>query len=71
MANRDIRKTAALVRRTDRGGYDMSGGEFCELLDIAQEIGAAEAITEAFNFGYVLGHRATKAGKYTERKPTK
>lgn len=62
-------------------GYDLTGGEMCDLLDGVYDIlRNPDAKTEdligclhddfarLFLYGYVLGHRATVAGKYRELK---
>lgn len=62
-------------------GYDLTGGEFFDLLDGVYDIlKNPDAKTEnllgrlhedfqnLFLYGYVLGHRATAAGKYRELK---
>lgn len=70
MAKRNLTETANRVRCTDRGGYGMSSAEIYELIEMARNVGSADAIITAFNFGYVLGHRATLAGRYKENRKT-
>lgn len=65
---RSIVKTAEKVYLTDKGRYSMTINELQELIDMLQNVGVTDALITAFNAGYVLGHRATVAGKYTERK---
>ena len=48
----------------------MSSAEIYELIEMARNVGSADAIITAFNFGYVLGHRATLAGRYKENRKT-
>ena len=67
MAKRDMVKTAARVRGIDQGNYSITVPEMYELMEMARTVGAADAIALAFDYGYVLGHRATEAGKYKER----
>lgn len=68
MAKRSIVKTADLVCGLDKGGYSLTISELDELCSLARRGLIVEALSAAFNGGYVLGHRATVAGKYTERK---
>lgn len=62
-------------------GYDLTGGEMCDLLDGVYDIlrnpdattqdligRLHEDFSRFFLYGYVLGHRATVAGKYRELK---
>ena len=65
---RSIVKTAEKVYLTDKGCYSMTINELQELIDMVQNVGVTDALFTAFNAGYVLGHRATVAGKYTEHK---
>lgn len=66
MAKRSIVKTAERVRGVDEGGYTLTSSEILELLEVAQKEGISDAIYTAFYGGFVLGHRATIAGKYHE-----
>ena len=70
MAKRDLEKTAARVMYRVPSGYDLTHADLTQLHDMAEH-NFFEAICTAFNFGYVMGHRATEAGKYEENKKTK
>ena len=39
--------------------YDMSGGDFCDLIKMAMSGNEAKAIDLAFMFGFVMGNRCT------------
>ncbi len=65
MRPRNMKATTERVHGRIAEHYDMSGSDVVELCEIAQK-DVYEAITRAFEYGYVLGHRATKAGKYSE-----
>lgn len=69
---RNLEKTVSLVRNGRECSvvpeYDIPGGDIMKLMEKAQAGEAYDAIMAAFNYGYVLGHRATVAGKYRELK---
>lgn len=48
-------------------GYDLRFDEGVELKNMIQEGKIYEAITIAFNYGFVLGNRATASGKITKK----
>ena len=63
---RDIEKTAEKARENKPEYYDLTYQEMQDLLEKARgDIG--NAIRTAFNYGFVLGHRATAAGKVKKR----
>lgn len=68
MAKREMMETAA---KFDKGeipaAYDLSYTEVLRLLDMAAAGRLFDAIETAFRYGYVLGHRATAAGKQKKR----
>lgn len=68
MAQRNMRETAARVKGVRNDYYNISIGELKELADIARNEDVYEAFITCFEYGYVLGHRATIAGKYNEHK---
>lgn len=43
--------------------YDMTLDEMLRLMDMVHEGKAPEAICMAFDYGFILGHRATATGK--------
>lgn len=69
---RNLQKTIQEVRNEHECSvnplYDISPSDVMELMRKAQSGEAYDAIMAAFNFGYVMGHRATLAGKYSELK---
>lgn len=70
MAKRDIEKIAEKTtgeKNRIPTAYDMTGSELFSLTEKARK-DAPDAILTAFRAGFVLGHRATKAGKYTESR---
>lgn len=69
MAKRDLEKTAARVIHRVPSSYELTYTNLTQLHDMAEH-NFFEAICAAFNFGYVMGHRATIAGKYEENKKT-
>ena len=68
---RDMKKTAkkAHVFKFDSKleGYDLRLSEGEELKNMIQEGKVYEALIIAFNYGFVLGNRATASGKITKR----
>ena len=65
---RNMEKTTAKIRgqfnsRTGLDRYDMDGEEMLQLVRQCQEGHDFEALSTAFLYGFVLGHRATVAGK--------
>lgn len=70
---RDMEKAIKLVHDGTESAipaaYQLSGEEVKDLMKCA-ETNTFEAISRAFWYGYVLGHRATEKGRYTklERK---
>lgn len=69
---RNLEKTVSLVRIGRECSvvpeYDIPGSDIMKLMKKAQSGEAYDAIMAAFNYGYVMGHRATEKGKYTELK---
>lgn len=69
---RNMEKTAMKVKgqfnyKTGLDKYDMQGDEMIQLIQKAEEGQAFDAISMAFCYGFVLGHRATAAGKIKEK----
>ena len=73
---RDMIKTAEKVEsnffeKKEMLAYDMTFDEFCTLFKIANSKDTrdplAKAIMIAFRYGFVLGHRATVAGKVKKK----
>lgn len=67
---RNVKKTADKMRGQFAIGsglsyYDLSFGELQQLYDIFEAEGLFHCIVAAFHFGFVLGHRATVAGRMT------
>lgn len=63
---RDMKKTAEKADHNIPEYYDLYGTEIAALLRKARSCSAEEtyeAIVTAFKYGFVLGHRATLAGK--------
>lgn len=67
MVKRNIEETIKEVRGKMPASYDLTVLDIEELAETARG-DLVDAIIKAFDFGYVLGHRATVAGKYTERR---
>lgn len=64
---RDMIKTAALAE-DKKTAYDLSAWELNELAKmITDSDGLFTALVTAFNYGFVLGHRATRNGAIKER----
>lgn len=68
MASRNMEQIAERAISRIPTVYDMSYDEMRRLYE--EFMGGQEftALATAFNFGFVMGHRATKAGKFRERK---
>lgn len=68
--SRDFKKTVALVldgvECSIPAGYQLSGEDYQAICEIMKEGKEYRAISAAFAYGYVLGHRATKKGAYEE-----
>ena len=67
---RDMKKTAEKAERNIPDSYDLYSNEIEKLMEQARCHSANEtyeAIITAFNYGFVLGHRATLAGKVKKR----
>lgn len=63
---RDMKQTADKARSNIPGSYDLNSTELSELLNKARQNDPNEtydAIVTAFMYGFVMGHRATLAGK--------
>lgn len=64
---RDMVKTAALAE-DKKTAYDLSAAELNELVKmITDSDGLFTALVTAFNYGFVLGHRATRSGSIKGR----
>ena len=67
---RDMKKTAEKAESNIPDSYDLYSTEIEKLMKQARCYSANEtykAIITAFNYGFVLGHRATLAGKVKKR----
>ena len=67
---RDMNKTAERADSQIKDAYDINILEVQELINKARNgsrYDAFDAIVTAFKYGFVLGHRATVAGKVTRR----
>lgn len=62
---RDMYKTAEMAKGIITDRYDLTAPEVMELYRKAHESsgGVLDAICTAFLYGFMLGHRATNAGK--------
>jgi len=64
---RDMVKTAALAE-DKKTAYDLSAAELNELAKMITDYdGLYTALVTAFNYGFVLGHRATRNGSIKGR----
>ena len=64
---RDMISTAAKAKNTIPEHYDITVGELQELYSILKDDtrdGEWDALTTAFDYGFILGARAQKAGKF-------
>ena len=67
---RDMKKTAEKAESNIPDNYDIYSNEIKKLMEQARCYSANEtykAIITAFNYGFVMGHRATLAGKVKKR----
>ena len=67
---RDFRKTAEKAHHKIPDYYDLYSTEIIDLMKQARDRDPEEtyeAILTAFRYGFVLGHRATTAGRVTKR----
>ena len=67
---RDFRKTAEKAHHNIPDYYGMRGQEIIDLMKQARDRDPEEtyqAIVTAFRYGFVLGNRATVAGKVTKK----
>ena len=69
---RDMEKTAEIIsgKMINEKGlshYDMNSQEITRLFNLIDQGEWYKAISTAFEYGFVLGHRATVAGKVTKR----
>lgn len=67
---RDMNTTAEKANLINRDAYDIRMTEIQELINKARNgsrTDAFDAVITAFNYGFVLGHRATVSGKVTKR----
>ncbi len=67
---RDMNKTAERANKYSKDGYDICTTEIQELMNKARNGSCTEtfeAIITAFKYGFVLGNRATIAGKIQKR----
>ena len=70
---RNIITTAAKAKNSIPEHYDITVGELQELYSILADEsrdGRLDALTTAFEYGFVLGARAQKAGKLQKKAPT-
>ena len=67
MANRNLIKTADKVTNRVANGYGLKAVEAMQLMQLAADQ-PYYAVQIAFQYGYVMGGRAAKAGKYSECK---
>ena len=67
--NRDMKKTAEMATLNTPDHYDINSAEIFDLMAEARRSPGEtyEAILTAFRYGFVLGHRATLAGKVKKR----
>ena len=68
--NRDMIKTAQKAETNVPANYDLNSSEIIDLMKKARSGSPDDtynAIITAFKYGFVLGHRATVAGKITKR----
>lgn len=68
---RDMMKTAMKAEGQIDRPYNMNSSEWRQLSDMATNEDACTAILIAFNYGYILGGRACKAGKFRENSDGK
>lgn len=67
---RNMENTASKAKNTIPDNYNITTGEILTLMKKARSADANEAlyaIADAFRYGFVLGHRATLAGKVKKR----
>lgn len=64
MASRNMEQIAERASGRIPTEYDMTYKEMQRILSMDD----LDAICTAFRLGFVMGHRATKAGKFKERK---
>ena len=67
---RDMKTTAEKAMHNVPDFYDINSEELRELLKKTRTVDpndAFDAIVTAFHYGFVLGHRATAAGKVKHR----
>lgn len=63
---RDMTKTAMKAAGKIDRRFNMDFEELSRLVRMARHENTGEAIITAFHYGYILGGRAHKAGKYKE-----
>lgn len=66
MKKRTLTETIQRVEGSIPSNYEMRYSDITQLGEIARNDLYA-AISAAFEYGYIMGHKATVAGKYTER----
>lgn len=65
--NRDLMKTSDLIKGKIPDRYDLTVGEMQmlhEMIHSGSGDGEYDALVSAFRYGFVLGARAEKSGKY-------
>ena len=68
MASRNMEQIAERTIGRIPTEYDMTYDEMLRLYKAFMGGHEFTALSTAFEFGFVMGHRATKAGKFRERK---
>jgi len=63
---RNMEKTAERAKKNIPEYYDLTYKDIYDLLEKSTK-DRGQAILTAFEYGFVLGHRATLAGKVTKR----
>lgn len=67
---RDMISTAAKAKNAIPDHYQLTVPELCELFSILGDDtrdGRWDALTTAFDYGFILGARAQKAGKFNAK----
>lgn len=72
MAKRDIEKTANKVKglfdkENGLDAYDLNGDDLERLYQLVLENRIWDTVITAFRYGFVMGHRATVAGKIAKK----
>ena len=70
MATRSMEKLAEAAEHNKPTDYDINSSEILRLMKMARDYDPNETfncVVMAFNFGFVMGHRATVKGKVKKR----